>query len=319
MNKLRLIIPSYNEGVNINKCAEKLLVIYENLIDRAVIDISSDILFVDDGSKDDTWSRIEALAENNDKIKGIKLSINKGHQVALKSGLDCSVDKCDFSISLDADLQQDPSVIEDFILDFKNGNDVVYGVRKDRNTDGLLKKTLAKCFYRLAKKLGIDLVPGHADYRGLSNKALDILSSHDGKNPFLRGIIPTLGLRSSIVEFDVYDREHGESKYTFEKMMNLALSGIISFSIVPLRLFAALGGLIVLTCILMSLYILSMSIIFGGTVPGWASITLPIYFLGGIQLIGLSVIGEYIGRVFIEVNKAPTYIIDRVTENNNRI
>ncbi|MFA0709282.1 glycosyltransferase, partial [Vibrio sp. 10N.222.48.A3] len=126
-------------------------------------------------------------------------------------------------------------------------------------------------------------------------------------------------LRSSIVEFDVYDREHGESKYTFEKMMNLALSGIISFSIVPLRLFAALGGLIVLTCILMSLYILSMSIIFGGTVPGWASITLPIYFLGGIQLIGLSVIGEYIGRVFIEVNKAPTYIIDRVTENNNRI
>ncbi|CAH6921506.1 Uncharacterized glycosyltransferase YkoT [Vibrio chagasii] len=314
MIKLRVIIPAYNEGENINKCVEKLSKLYHDLESEGIIKSSSDILFIDDGSKDDTWGRIEALSKNDGKIKGIKLSINRGHQIALKAGLDNSVNECDLSVSIDADMQQDPMALKDFITEFELGNDVIYGVRKDRNTDGYVKKYLAKGFYSIASKLGINLIPGHADYRGLSNRALQILSKYDNKALFLRGLIPSLGLTSSIVEFDVFEREVGESKYTLGKMINLALSGIVSFSIVPLRLFAALGGIIIIGCFFMLIYIIFITLILNASVPGWASITLPIYFLGGIQLIGISVIGEYTGRVFVEVNKAPTYSVDKITD-----
>ncbi|ENM5847990.1 glycosyltransferase family 2 protein [Vibrio mimicus] len=314
MIKLRIIIPCYNEGENINRSAKKLGENLDILISKGLVSPSSDILFVDDGSKDDTWNRIICLKDEFDYINGLKLSINKGHQIALKAGLDYSVDQCDFSISIDADLQQDPSKIEEFILEYNKGIDVVYGVRRDRKTDGLIKLMTAKTFYKVAGHFGIKLIQGHADYRGLSNKALKILKQYDSKNPFLRGIIPSLGLPSAIVEFEVFEREIGSSKYTLSKMMNLALSGIINFSIVPIRLFAAFGLLIVLGCCAMFLYVLYATLIMGGSVPGWASTTLPIYLLGGVQLVGLSVIGEYVGKIFIEVNKSPTYIVDETTK-----
>lgn len=308
--KLRLVVPAYNEGEMIDRCSHMLLNIIDDLSSRDIIANESDVFFVDDGSVDDTWYRITTISQLDPRIKGIRLSTNVGHQVALKAGLDCAVGNCDLAISIDADLQQDPLVISDFIRSYQNGADIIYGVRKDRETDGLFKSLTAMFFYKFAALLGIELVPGHADYRGLSNKALKHLASYKEKVPFLRGIIPSMGFKSDIVKFDVSERKYGKSKYTIKKMVSFGLLGITSFSIFPLRLFGLIGAVIITSCFLMLFYIIYSVIFTSNVVPGWASTLIPIYFLGGIQLLGVSVLGEYVGKTFLEVKDRPSYIIE---------
>lgn len=312
--KLCIVVPAYNEGENIDRCESALIDILDELGRSELIAVDSYILFVDDGSTDDTWQRIVAANQGDLRIKGLKLGNNCGHQVALKSGLDRASISCDFAISIDADLQQDPSVIPQFIKAFQDGADVVYGVRKTRNTDSTFKRLSANAFYGSVKRLGLRLVPGHADYRGLSKKALKLLSLYNEKSPFLRGIIPSFRLPSKIIEFEVFERTYGASKYSISKMLELAIAGITSFSIVPLRIVGFLGAFVVASSMLMVLYVMYIGLGTNEAIPGWTSTLIPIYFFGGVQMIGLSIIGEYLGRVFIEVKGRPLYIVEEETE-----
>jgi len=305
-----IISPCYNEALVLGETSEQLNKIISDLIFREVISDKSFAVFVDDGSTDKTWNLIEKKSKSLDHIKGLKLAGNVGHQNALLAGLMTFKDESDALISIDADLQDDVSVIEEMIVKFKSGVDVVYGVRKERNTDTFFKRNTALLFYNLMKKMKVNIIHNHADYRLCSGRALNALAEFKEVNLFLRGIIPTIGFTKDIVYYDRLERFAGESKYPLRKMASFAWNGVTSFSNYPLKLVSIIGFVIFTLCIVMSFYAL-YAIYIGNVVPGWLSTVLPMYFLGGVQLFCFGIIGEYIGKIYSEVKQRPRYFIDK--------
>ena len=310
MKTIYLVLPCYNEEAVLHETSSRLKVKMNQLISENKISKDSRVTFVDDGSKDNTWSIIEELKESDELFAGVKLSRNRGHQNALLAGLMTVKDYCDAAISLDADLQDDINVIDKFIDRFIDGCDVVYGVRSDRKTDTVFKRTTAQGFYKVMKLLGVDIVYNHADYRLMSKRALDALEEFEEVNLFLRGIVPLIGYKSDVVLYERNERFAGESKYPLKKMLSFAFEGITSFSVKPIKLILDIGIIMFTTSLLFLIYFIALWC-FGKTVEGWATIVVSIWMLGGVQLLCLGVIGEYIGKIYIETKKRPKFIIDK--------
>ena len=310
MNTIYLVVPCYNEEEVLRETASRLKEKMKGLISNKVISDKSRIAFIDDGSKDKTWSIIEELNSSDKIFSGVKLSRNRGHQNALLAGLITVKDYCDASISLDADLQDDINVIDKFIEKFNDGCDVVYGVRSERQTDTVFKRTTAQGFYKIMKALGVDIVYNHADYRLMSKRALDSLKDFKEVNLFLRGIVPLIGYKSDVVLYQRNERFAGESKYPLKKMLSFAFEGITSFSVKPIRLILTVGIIMFISSLAALLYFLIIWMA-GKTVQGWTTVVASIWMIGGIQLLCLGVIGEYIGKIYIETKERPKYIIDK--------
>lgn len=311
---LALCVPCYNEHEVLPETIYKLSEVLRLLVVKSKVSPESFILFVDDGSVDGTWREIKDSAITHSCVKGIKLSRNQGHQNALLAGMEYLVNKCDCLISLDADLQQDENAIEEFVEKYTSGAEVVLGIRNDRESDSYFKKLTALTFYKILNLMGVRILKNHADFRLLSNRANKSLMEFTEVNLFLRGIVHLIGFKTDYVYFQVQERKYGESKYTFSKMVNFAMDGITSFSIVPLRVITVLGFIIFLVSLGMSAFILLSVLFTNKAIPGWASIVLPIYFIGGIQLLALGVIGEYIGRIFRETKRRPRYFLESETQ-----
>ena len=305
-----IVSPCYNEELVLNETSMQLNEIIKDLVARNLISEMSFAVFIDDGSKDKTWCIIEENAAHLTHIKGLKLAGNVGHQKALLAGLLTFKDEADALISIDADLQDDVRVIEEMILKFKSGTDVVYGVRKERKTDTFFKRNTALLFYKLMKMMKVNVVHNHADYRLCSHRVLTALDEFGEVNLFLRGIIPSIGFSNGVVYYDRLERFAGESKYPFRKMAAFAWNGLTSFSNYPLKLVTIIGFAIFFICLVMTGYAL-FSLHYGSVVPGWLSTVLPMYFLGGIQLFCFGILGEYIGKIYSEVKKRPRYFIDK--------
>ena len=309
-NRLGIVIPCYNEEDVLPETARRMTELLERLVSKGTISSDSKIVFVDDGSSDRTWALIEQLALKNVHVSGIKLSRNRGHQNALIAGL--STAEGDALVSIDADLQDDANAIEAMVDEFLAGADVVYGVRKQRTTDTLFKRLSAQMFYRLLRWLGAHSLYNHADYRLLSRRALEALEQYREVNLYLRGIIPLIGFKSAIVYYDRADRFAGESKYPLPKMIGLALDAITSFSVVPLRMITFTGFVVFLGSIGVTLWVLWTRFFTDRAVPGWTSIVLPMYFLGGVQIFCIGMLGEYLGKTYAEVKARPRYVIEKV-------
>lgn len=308
MSVIYLVVPCYNEEEVLPETVSRLVGELNRLIEKGYCSNESRILFVDDGSRDKTWELIQKYHEESPFVTGIKLAHNKGHQNALLAGLMTAREFCDAAISLDADLQDDVGVLEQFCKEFAKGFDVVYGVRSDRKTDSAFKRNTAQAFYKLMSLLGTEVVYNHADYRLMSKRALDALAEHREVNLFLRGIVPSIGFPSTCVYYERAERFAGESKYPLRKMLSFALGGITSFSVKPLRMITALGIVVSLLSIVALIYALISKIV--GAQPGWTAIIGSIWLLGGIQLFSLGIIGEYIGKIYSETKARPKYIIE---------
>jgi polyisoprenyl-phosphate glycosyltransferase len=308
--RLSLVVPCYNEEEALLFTAPALEKLMLDLVARQKISAGSNIWFIDDGSSDRTWPFIEALVRRSELFAAIKLSRNCGHQHALLAGL-LSADG-DAVISIDADLQNDLSVIEQMIETHQAGYEIVYGVRKARDTDTWFKRWTALRYYGLLRKVGVEIIPNHADFRLMGHNSIKALGMHPEVNLFLRGLIPQLGYRTTSVFYDCKDRVAGKSKYTMGKMVALALDGITSFSPVPLRLIAGLGGLVCFFSLLMALFVLGVRLFTDRALPGWASITVPIYLLGGVQLLCVGILGEYVGKTYAETKGRPRYLIEKL-------
>lgn len=311
MKTLYLVVPCYNEEEVLPETTKRLIVKFNNLINEQRIGELSRIVYVNDGSKDKTWTIIEEIVQSNSLFQGIKLSRNKGHQNALLAGLMYAKNKADIVISMDADLQDDIDAIDAMIDANDKGFDVVYGVRSARKTDTFFKKTTAELFYKLMKTLGADIVYNHADYRLMSRRALDGLSEFDEANLFLRGIVPLIGYPSTIVEYERNERFLGESKYPLKKMLNFAFDGITSFTVKPIRMISVIGFLVFSVSILIMMYFF-YAYFAGKTVAGWATTVISIWALGGLQLLAIGIIGEYIAKTYIETKQRPKYIIETI-------
>ncbi len=310
MKTLYLVLPCYNEEEVLNETANRLLKKMNTLIGNKTINPDSRIVFVDDGSKDKTWDIIENLHHTNELISGIKLSRNKGHQNALLAGLMTVKDHCDMAISMDADLQDDINAVDEMIQKYYDGCDVVYGVRSSRQTDTFFKRFTAESFYKVMSKLGVDIVFNHADYRLMSKRALENLENFKEVNLFLRGIVPLIGYKSDVVTYERNERFAGESKYPLKKMLSFAFEGITSFSVKPIRMITALGISIFSVSILMLIYFLI--IYFSGkTVQGWTTIVVSVWAIGGLELLATGIIGEYIGKTYLETKQRPKFIVDK--------
>ena len=305
-----LVIPCYNEEAVLPETVKELTAELKGMMDKGLATGESRMLFVDDGSKDRTWSLIEGFHAENPLVTGLKLAHNRGHQNALLAWLMTAKELCDCAISLDADLQDDIHVLPQFVQKFLEGCDVVYGVRNRRDTDTWFKRTTAEGFYKVMQHLGVETVYNHADYRLLSRRALDALSEYKEVNLFLRGIVPLIGYRSDYVYYDRHERFAGESKYPLKKMLSFAVDGITSFSVKPLRIIANLGIVVSIVSVIGLLYAL-ISHFTGNTVSGWTAIVCSIWLLGGIQMLFLGVVGEYIGKIYSEVKGRPRYRIEK--------
>ncbi len=310
---LYLVIPCYNEEAVLHETAKQLLAKMNSMFDRGMISRESKIMFVNDGSRDRTWEIIKELHESNPIYSGVKLSRNKGHQNALLAGLMTAKEKADMAISLDADLQDDVDVIDQMVEKYYEGNDVVYGVRSARDTDTFFKKFTAEGFYKIMQAMGVEIVFNHADYRLMSKRALEGLSEFREVNLFLRGIVPLIGYKSDIVTYERHERFAGESKYPLKKMLAFATDGITSFSIKPIRMITTCGFLIFAISILMLLYFLVVHFM-GRTVHGWTSTIVSIWAIGGLQLLAIGIVGEYIGKIYLETKARPKYIIETVLD-----
>lgn len=308
--RVAIILPCFNESESISYAAETLLGILATLIAEEKITQDSYLFFVDDGSQDNSWKIIEALHLKNKTVKGMKLSRNFGHQAALLAGLTAVTGKCDAAISIDADLQQDPLTIRDFVNELRNGADIVLGIRRDRATDGKVKRLTALGFYRFMAAMGVNAIPNHADYRLLSRRAMEALALYPEPGMFLRVTCSQLGFQISTVFFDVQARQYGQTKYSFRKMLQLAVHGVTSYSVTPLRIVTAVGFAIFAMSSCMAVYVAWHALYVGDTVPGWASTTLPIYFIGGVQLLCLGIVGEYVGQIFTSVKNRPRWICE---------
>lgn len=303
---LYIVVPCYNEEEALRSSAEALLEKLDTLRKNEIVSEKSRIVFVDDGSSDRTWELIEQLYANHQEIEGLRFAHNRGHQNAILAGMMYAKDYCDYTITIDADLQQDINAMEHFIEEYEKGSEIVFGVRNSRNTDGFFKKLSATLFYKIMRFMGAKIYENSADYRLMSAKALDALSAYDEVNLFLRGIIPDIGLKSSVVYFDVFPRRQGASKYSLSKMVTLAADGITSFSVKPIRLVFGMGILALLVGLGMIIHIIYEHY-FGYTTDGWSSILMSIWVLGGAILLSLGIIGEYVGRNYLETKKRPRY------------
>ncbi|MBO5059438.1 MAG: glycosyltransferase family 2 protein [Clostridia bacterium] len=311
MKTVWLVIPCYNEEEVIAETAKRTSELMYGLIKKNKISESSRIAFVNDGSTDRTLELIQRFCGEDKIFACINLSRNRGHQNALLAGLMTAKEYADAVISLDADLQDDIGVIEKFIDEFSGGSDIVYGVRADRKTDSRIKRATAEGFYKFMRLMGVDIVFNHADYRLMSKRAIEGLAQFDEVNTFLRGIVPQIGYPSSIVEYSREKRFAGKSKYPFKKMCSFAMEGITSFSVRPIKMALALGMLSFLVSIFMLLYcIVEHSL--GNTVSGWASLGVSIWAIGGLQLLMIGVVGEYVGKIYLETKHRPKYIIESV-------
>ena len=308
--RLALIIPCYNEELVIESTVKTLMEILSNLSDKGKISRDSYIYLVDDGSNDSTWDVIEKLHSiYNEKIKACSFIKNYGNQKALIAGLlDVKKIGCDCAISIDADLQQDENAIEKFVDEYHNGAEIVSGIRNDRKTDSLFKKTTATFFYKLMNILGVKIPPHHSDFRLVSNKALEILEQYSERELFLRGFFHETGLKTAYVNFDVKPRTAGKSKFNIISLTNLAINGITSYSITPLRMISAIGFITVLMSICITIETLYDKYVLKDAPTGWATLVILIVFFGGLQLFCLGIIGEYLGQIFKEIKSRPRYI-----------
>ncbi|MFA9463689.1 MAG: glycosyltransferase family 2 protein [Velocimicrobium sp.] len=306
-----IVIPCYNEEAVLPETSKQLTLIMNQLMEQGKIDTKSKVVYVNDGSKDNSWELIEQMHNQNPLFSGICLSRNFGHQNALLAGLMTAKEYADICISMDADLQDDIGVIEKFVDAFKQGYDVVYGVRSNRESDTFLKKHTAQKFYKFMSFLGVELVYNHADCRLLSKRALEALSQYSEVNLFLRGMVPQLGYKSTTVEYVRNKRFAGKSKYSIGKMLRFAFEGITSFSIKPIRLITMAGTFIFGICIALIVYFL-VRYFTGNTVSGWTSTVISIWTLGSIQLISIGTIGEYIGKTYLETKHRPKFIIEEI-------
>lgn len=306
-----LVVPCYNEEEILDMTAHRLEIKMNALMDKGMLHPDSKVMFINDGSKDNTWKLIHQYCNENSLFAGLSLSTNFGHQNAIMAGMMTAKDCADAIVTIDADLQQDVEALDEFLERYYEGCDIVYGVRNDRKSDTLLKKGTATLYYKLLHWLGCNVKTNHADYRLMSKKALDALGEFKEVNLFVRGLIPMLGFQSDVVYFDVKAREAGHSKYTMKKMMMLAINGITSLSIKPLHFITGMG----LAATLGSIILCIISIIewlHGKTVPGYATILIVTLIIGGLILLSLGIIGEYIGKIYMETKGRPRYIIDSV-------
>lgn len=306
---LFIIIPCYNEEAALPITSKRLVALTDDMISRAIIAPQSRVVLVDDGSKDGTWQVISELHAADARFEGVKLAHNAGHMNALWAGMTLSQGRCDCIISIDADLQDDPDAMYGFLEEYQKGADVVYGVRSSREKDTFFKRATAQGFYRLMSRMGADLVYNHADYRLLSARALDALLSFGEVNMFLRGMVPLLGFKSAQVYYERGERVAGESKYPLKKMVAFAMEGVTSLSNKPIRCVLVLGVLCALLGAAMGVYTL-VSFFRGHSVKGWASTMMSIWLLGGLQLMALGVIGEYIGKIYMETKRRPKFILE---------
>lgn len=309
MDRLALVVPCYNEEEVLCISSEALRGVLTDLIEKKKISEDSFVLFVDDGSKDKTWELIEQEHKKYDSIKGLKLAGNVGHQFALTAGLLTAKDFSDVTVSIDADLQDDVNVIEEMIDKFHEGKDIVYGVRNDRSSDSFFKRFTAQSFYKLMAAMGVKTVYNHADFRLMSKRAVEQFSKYEETNLFLRGMMPLIGYQTDSVYYERKERVAGESKYPLKKMLALAFNGISSFSVKPISLIMSVGFGIIFLCILAAFYAL-ISYCTGHVVEGWTSLILSIWFLGGVQLVSIGLIGQYIGKIYIEVKHRPRYNVE---------
>jgi polyisoprenyl-phosphate glycosyltransferase len=307
---LAVVVPCYNEEEVLCQTAEQLRLVLSGLELSKQVDARSTICFVDDGSRDSTWRLIEQLCAADTRFHGIRLSRNCGHQRALLAGL--LTLPGDAIISIDADLQDDVLAMYEMVTAYRAGAEIVYGVRRERDTDTLFKRAAARSYYRLLQLLGVEIVHNHADYRLLGRRALDALQEYSENNLFLRGLIPQLGFKSATVYYDRKQRLAGESKYPLGKMVGLAMDGITSFSAAPLRIITALGFILWVVSLGISSWALWVKFFGHKVVPGWTSIVLPMYLLGGIQLFCIGVVGQYLSKIYAEVKKRPRFTIDRI-------
>lgn len=305
---IAVVVPCFNEQAALPITAKRLLEVLDCMASSGLISEESYILCCNDGSRDLTWKVIQTLHAENPKIKGISLAHNRGHQYALLAGLMTVRGRCDAAISIDADLQDDVNAMTEMVEKFRQGYEIVYGVRASRATDSWFKRTTARAFYSVQQKMGLDTIYDHADYRLMSNRALDILSQYGESNLFLRGIIPQIGLSTAIVTYDRHERVAGESKYPLKKMISFSIDGITSFSSRPIRMILLLGVLLLVLDVIMCIYV-AVAYFGHEAIPGWTSLMLSVWFLGSVTLIGLGVVGEYIGKIFVEVKHRPRYNI----------
>ena len=305
---LYIVIPCYNEQDCLPETTRLLDKKFSDLLEKNSISSSSKIIYIDDGSKDKTWKTICSLGNN---IIGLKLAHNRGHQNALLAGLMYAKDHSDVTISMDADLQDDINVIDKMLLEYRNGSEIVYGVRNSRKKDSFFKRFTAQGFYKFMHLLGVDIVYNSADCRLMSKRALNELERYNEVNLFLRGIVPLIGFRYSIVEYERGERFAGESKYPLKKMLNFAWDGITSFSVKPLRIISVLGIVTLVASLLVMLYALIMKVT-NNTVSGWTFVICSIWLVGGLQMISIGIIGEYIGKIYAETKKRPRYCIEEI-------
>jgi glycosyltransferase involved in cell wall biosynthesis len=310
---LCLVIPCYNEQEVLGETSARLLENLRGMVKDNLAGEDSKIMFVDDGSKDDTWNIISRLSEEHTEIMGVKLSRNRGHQNALLAGLMTAKEFADVTISLDADLQDDIGVLPDFMRNYYDGCDIVFGVRKSRATDTFFKRNSAQMFYKLLKIFGVDVVYNHADYRLMSRRALEGLAEFEEVNLFLRGIVMQIGYKTATVEYERHERFAGESKYPLSKMLGLAFDGITSFSVKPIKLITNLGILIFIVSIAILIYSLVVNAQ-GHTVAGWTSTMISVWVLGGLQLFAIGIVGQYVGKVYMETKSRPKYIIEKIVK-----
>ena len=316
MDRLALVVPCYNEEAVLEISSKALREVLDDLIQKGKIAEDSFVLFVDDGSKDKTWQLIEQEHNKYSNIKGLKLAANVGHQFALTAGLISAKDISDVTVSIDADLQDDVTVIEEMIDKFHDGNDIVYGVRNDRSSDSFFKRMTAQGFYKLMAVMGVNTVYNHADFRLMSKRAVEQFSKYKETNLYLRGMMPLIGYKTDSVYYERKERVAGESKYPLKKMLALAFNGISSFSIKPISLITTAGAVIIFLCILAAIYAL-FSYCTGHVVEGWTSLILSIWFLGGVQLLSIGLIGQYIGKIYIEVKQRPRYNVETFLGNQD--
>ena len=317
MDKLAIVVPCYNEEEVLKIASQALREVLNDLVSKGKIAKDSFILFVNDGSKDRTWELIEEEhREHPVQVCGVKLAGNVGHQFALTAGLITAKDMSDVTISIDADLQDDVTVIEEMIDKFHAGNDIVYGVRKERKTDTFFKRVTAQGFYRLMDMMGVKSVYNHADFRLMSQRAVEQFSKYQETNLYLRGMMPLIGYNTEKVFYDRKERVAGKSKYPLKKMLALAFNGISSFSVKPISMVLGLGFFIVLLSIAAAIYAL-VSYFTGNVEPGWTSLILSLWFLGGLQLLAIGLVGQYVGKIYIEVKHRPRYNIEKVLSSES--
>lgn len=310
--KLSFVVPCYNETEVLTETTRQLTEVIDRLIEKEKIAEESLICYVDDGSRDGTWELIEELRRKNNKVTGIKLAHNVGHQRALLAGLLNT--EGDALISIDADLQDDINVIETMVDEFRKGQEIVFAARKQRETDTVFKRVTAESYYKFLRAMGVEIISNHADFRLMGRRAIESLRQYKETNLFLRGIVPSIGFSSTVVYYNRLKRFAGESKYPLRHMLSLALDGITSFSVTPLRMITAIGTVVFIFSVIFGAYTLFNALFTNNTVPGWASTVLPIYFIGGVQILCIGIIGEYLGKIYKETKERPRFIIEKTLD-----